>query len=379
MVWYEPKYIRRFGCVAYLHVPPQRRKSKLESRAKKGVFVGYGLGTAGFRIWLPEEERVYESKHVTFDEKHLAYEKGHRISNSFEDDDIPASQTEVAPQTRAHSPLPGPSTKPDRVTEVEEYEEDTDGVVTISQDPGMTQICLPLLDRSRQGKTKGKVDIYLYTPEGRVLRSKRETAEYCKKHRVIIRVDQLKELFSIRNKFRGPVEFPKVPPHDSESETSEYEDPEEAIGESHCTEVIIPRTPTEAYRLPQAKKWKEAMREELVTMEERQVWTPTPKPESGRIIGTKWVYTLKEKANHQLRYKARLVALGHRQQEGLDYDEIYSPVINFALIRLFVALFICALGWCHSLLDVKCAYLYGNIDRDIYIRKPAGYFLNGKK
>lgn len=120
------------------------------------------------------------------------------------------------------------------------------------------------------------------------------------------------------------------------------------------------------------------MREELVTMEERQVWTPTPKPESGRIIGTKWVYTLKEKANHQLRYKARLVALGHRQQEGLDYDEIYSPVVNFALIRLFVALFICALGWCHSLLDVKCAYLYGNIDRDIYIRKPAGYFLNGK-
>ena len=68
-----------------------------------------------------------------------------------------------------------------------------------------------------------------------------------------------------------------------------------------------------------------------------------------------------------------LVTLGNNQREGLDCIETYSPVVNFTLIRLFMIIFINLLGWQHSLLDVKCAYLYGKVDSEIYIRQPEGY------
>lgn len=284
----------------------------------------------------------------------------------------------MAPQTRTHSPVPEPSPKPERVTRGEEYEDDTDEgdehTPESASDPTKTTFERRISIREK-GKTKGKIDIYLYTQDGRVLRSKRETAEYCRKHRIIIKVDQLKELFSTHNKFIGYIEFPRNPLRDSESETSENEDPEEdLIEETNCVEVTIPRTPKEAYRLPEAGEWRKAMQEELQTMEERTVWTPVPKPSSSKLIGTKWVYTLKRKgATPHVKFKARLVALGNNQTEGRDYNETYSPVVNFTLIRLFIALFVCVLNWRTSLLDVKCAYLYGNIDKEIYIKKPSGY------
>lgn len=148
----------------------------------------------------------------------------------------------MAPQTRTHSPVPEPSPKPERVTRGEEYEDDTDEgdehTPESASDPTKTTFERRISIREK-GKTKGKIDIYLYTQDGRVLRSKRETAEYCRKHRIIIKVDQLKELFSTHNKFIGYIEFPRNPLRDSESETSENEDPEETIGESNISELII--------------------------------------------------------------------------------------------------------------------------------------------
>ena len=80
-------------------------------------------------------------------------------------------------------------------------------------------------------------------------------------------------------------------------------------------------------------------------MIERNVWTPIPKQSNLKIIGTKWLYTNKyDEEGHINTFKTQLVALGNNQQEGLDYKETFSLVVNFSLIRFLAALFICILG-----------------------------------
>ena len=97
-----------------------------------------------------------------------------------------------------------------------------------------------------------------------------------------------------------------------------------------------------------------------------------------KIIGTKWVFTMKNK-DKEKKFKAWLITLENHQREGQDYEETYSPVINFILIHLFIAIFVCILQLEYILLDVKCTYLYGKVDKDIYITQPSDYIIAGKE
>ena len=69
--------------------------------------------------------------------------------------------------------------------------------------------------------------------------------------------------------------------------------------------------------------------------------------------------------NQITKYKAWLVALGNHQREGQDYNETYSPVVNFVLIQLFIAILISILEWKQSLLDIKSTFLNGNVEKNI--------------
>jgi len=72
------------------------------------------------------------------------------------------------------------------------------------------------------------------------------------------------------------------------------------------------------------------------------------------------------------RYKARLVAQGFSQQRGIDYNETYSPVVNFSLIRLLLALIV-QHHWYTKHIDIKCAYMYGKLQEEIFMRLPPLY------
>nr|GFC17193.1 copia protein [Tanacetum cinerariifolium] len=89
-----------------------------------------------------------------------------------------------------------------------------------------------------------------------------------------------------------------------------------------------------------------------------------------RPIGTKWV--LKNKKDERgivIRNKARLVAQGHTQEEGIDYDEVFAPVARIEAIRLFLS---CAsfMGFTVYQMDVKSAFLYGTIYEEVYVMQP---------
>ncbi|GKA42891.1 putative ribonuclease H-like domain-containing protein [Tanacetum coccineum] len=93
----------------------------------------------------------------------------------------------------------------------------------------------------------------------------------------------------------------------------------------------------------------------------------------GRRNGTKWVYrNKKDERGVVVRNKARLVAQGHRQEEGIDYDEVFAPMARIEAIRIFLA-FASYMGFIVYQMDVKSAFLYGKIDEEVYVSQPPGF------
>nr|GEV43947.1 retrovirus-related Pol polyprotein from transposon TNT 1-94 [Tanacetum cinerariifolium] len=105
-------------------------------------------------------------------------------------------------------------------------------------------------------------------------------------------------------------------------------------------------------------------------VEADNVWTLVDCPKGVRPIGIKWV--LKNKKDERgivIRNKAKLVAQGHRQEEGIDYDEVFASVARIKAIRLFLA-YASFMGFIVYQMDVKSAFLYGTIDEEVYVMQP---------
>ncbi|GJT96496.1 retrovirus-related pol polyprotein from transposon TNT 1-94 [Tanacetum coccineum] len=119
--------------------------------------------------------------------------------------------------------------------------------------------------------------------------------------------------------------------------------------------------------------WIEAMQEELLQFKLQQVWTLVDLPHGKRAIGTKWVYrNKKDERGIVIRNKARLVAQGYTQEEGIDYDEVFAPVARIEAIRLFLA-YASFKDFVVYQMDVKSAFLYGKIEEEVYVCQPPGF------
>ncbi|GJZ37587.1 retrovirus-related pol polyprotein from transposon TNT 1-94 [Tanacetum coccineum] len=116
-----------------------------------------------------------------------------------------------------------------------------------------------------------------------------------------------------------------------------------------------------------------AMQEELNQFISNDVWELVPNPKNMTIVGTKWVYRNKLDENGVVsRNKARLVAQGYNQQEGIDYDETYAHVARLESIRILLA-YAWALDFRLFHMDVKSAFLNGFINEEVYAEQPLGF------
>ncbi|GKF29853.1 putative ribonuclease H-like domain-containing protein, partial [Tanacetum coccineum] len=119
--------------------------------------------------------------------------------------------------------------------------------------------------------------------------------------------------------------------------------------------------PTSIVKALSYSSWVEAMQEELLQFKLQQVWILVDLLIGKRAIGTKWVFrNKKDKRGIVIRNKARLVAQGHRQEEGIDYEEIFALVARIEAIRWFLA-YASFMGFLVYQMDVKSAFLYGTI------------------
>jgi hypothetical protein len=118
--------------------------------------------------------------------------------------------------------------------------------------------------------------------------------------------------------------------------------------------------------------WVSAMHEDLENFERNQVWTLVVPPRDVNVIGTKWIFKNKQGENGEVvRNKARLVAQGYSQVEGLDFGETFPPVACLEAIWILLA-FAASKGFKLYQMDVKSAFLNGVIQK-VYVMQPPGF------
>ncbi|KAK1698711.1 hypothetical protein QYE76_015408 [Lolium multiflorum] len=119
--------------------------------------------------------------------------------------------------------------------------------------------------------------------------------------------------------------------------------------------------------------WRAAMQEEYNALMENQTWTLVPSSKTKNLIGCKWVYRIKRRADGTIdRYKARLVAKGFKQRYGIDYEDTFSPVVKIATIKIVLSIVV-SRGWSLRQLDVKNAFLHGVLEEEVYMKQPPGF------
>ncbi|CAL9009341.1 unnamed protein product, partial [Prunus brigantina] len=133
--------------------------------------------------------------------------------------------------------------------------------------------------------------------------------------------------------------------------------------------VSVPQTLQDALDNP---RWKEAMDEELRALRKNSTWELVELPRGKKVVGCKWVFTIKHKADGSVdRYKARLVAKGYTQTYGIDYQDTFAPVAKMNTIRVLLSL-AANLGWTLQQFDVKNAFLHGDLEEEVYMDMPPG-------
>jgi hypothetical protein len=131
--------------------------------------------------------------------------------------------------------------------------------------------------------------------------------------------------------------------------------------------------PTSLNQALSNKDWVATMDKEHEALLKNNTWHLVPRPKDKNIVGCKWVYKVKHKADGTVeRYKAQLVAKGFKQQYGIDYEESFSPVVKAATIRLILSIAV-SKGWSLRQLDVQNAFLHGILEEDVYMQQPPGY------
>ena len=151
------------------------------------------------------------------------------------------------------------------------------------------------------------------------------------------------------------------------------------VNNTQANEYQEPTTYKEVLISPDKDKWMEAMEVEMSSLKSNNVYDLVQLPEDRKVVGSKWVYKRKTKADGSIdRYKARLVAQGFSQRLGQDYEETFSPVIRFESIRSIIATAVNQNMMIHQM-DVTSAFLNGDLEEDVYMSQPEGFIVKGKE
>ncbi|KAL0436247.1 UNVERIFIED_CONTAM: Retrovirus-related Pol polyprotein from transposon TNT 1-94 [Sesamum radiatum] len=139
------------------------------------------------------------------------------------------------------------------------------------------------------------------------------------------------------------------------------------------------RTINEALSSPEAPFWKEAINSEIESIMQNHTWELMDLPPGSTPLGCKWILKRKYKADGSIdKYKARLVAKGFKRKEGLDFFDTYSPVTRITSIRVLIAIAALYDLEIHQM-DVKTAFLNGELDEEIYMEQPEGFVVPGQE
>jgi hypothetical protein len=296
----------------------KEKRTKMDPSRKKGIFVGYSETSKAYRIYVPGQRQIEVSRDVTFDED-VAFLRS-RESHL----DV------VIEEPKDPKDMEDPVLAPPRSNVQREELPDP---VPNAEDP--VEPVLPL-ERT-----------VLAPPVKRRPAWLQDTLQEAEKH--IAPPGTFRESGRPR-KFSGYVAQMS---HIIDVEPSSYE---EAAGQS---------------------VWRDAMMEEYQSIMKNDVWDVVLRPKGKSVVTSKWIYNIKHAPNGSVeKYKARFVARGFSQEEGIDYGETFAPVARYTLIRIIISL-ASVMGWKLHQMDMKTAFLNGVIEEEVYIEQPEGFVVHG--
>jgi hypothetical protein len=328
--------IRRFGCTIYVKILDA---GKLDERAKAGKFLGYDNESKGYRVLWPDTHRVSVERDVKFapDEAttgDVQFE-GENERIVLHNTSKPTSEASKTPAT----PTPSPVTT----------SQSTPPATVNHPSPTLPTTSLPEPEPAVEPRSTRRVQF----PPGYYSRDVFDRAER-------INATWTEQSPDLEDEF----------PHDEFAMLAHY-----ALASSPGDEPTI----REALHGPDAEKWQKAMDDEIVAIEKLDTWDLVDPPADANIINSHFILKAKRDENGDItRYKARLVANGNSQREGIDYNETFAAVAKLPSVRAVLAN-AASQGWEIHQIDVKNAYLNAELTEDVYMRPPPGYLKPGQE
>lgn len=326
---YKPNvgHLRTFGCLAHVKVTGPSG-GKLADRSIPMVLIGYEKGSNAYRLVNPETNRVCVSRDVVFEES-----KGWQWSSG---DDVTISDD--TDRFLVHFEPEQTESVNDHAAQEGENAENREGTEPITP---------------RQAVLPGSPVIpAMVTPISSVAAESPESS-------APLKMRSLDEIFDATSPHWSPADYD----HMEELEL--------------C--MLGAEEPTHHNDALKHEHWKKAMEEELKSIKENDTWEMVTPPTGVRAIGLKWVFKLKKDVEgNVIRHKARLVAKGYVQRHGIDFDEVFAPVARLETVRLLMAL-AANEGWRVHHMDVKSAFLNGELEEEVYVAQPPGFIETGKE
>ncbi|KAG6465891.1 hypothetical protein O3G_MSEX015473 [Manduca sexta] len=323
--------LRIFGCIAYAVT---QNRNKLDSRSKLHIFVGYCENTKGYRLVDPENSfKLVIARNVIFLEN--------RFHNKSHDDTESSESVDVLLNDCSGVSVNDMSSAPALETQTQS---------TTRQSESFT-VSPVLSDDIRRDST--------------------------------ITVDDSDSNDSVYE------ENSSADPTYILGETTMEEAASSDSGDFSSSESVLlvkkliydddPDTVQEALASTDAAEWHSAMKDEYKSYIDNKCWTLTERPKHQKPIKCRWVFKRKTGLNGELlKYKARLVAKGYTQKHGVDYEETFAPVVRHSTLRTLFAI-AAELDMSIDHLDVKTAFLNGNLTENVYMEQPDGFKVKGKE
>ncbi|KAI3713826.1 hypothetical protein L1987_72412 [Smallanthus sonchifolius] len=330
--------VKVFGCIGYVLIPSQLR-TKLDNRSTKCIFLGISKESKAYRMYDPIQRKVIISKYVKFVEgerwewdregfvtNELIIPDGERLEN--QEREGGETQDEVTDHAIGQSPL-----------QSQNSENTNEGSPTL-QTHNPSSLNTPSPSDSTQHSSIQPENNTQQRIRDETSRRNTHPPAWLKDYNSGEELSDDEAVFAMISSLEDPVSF------------------EEAVKET---------------------KWVKAMESEIQSIMKNNTWELVDPPKGTKPIGVKWLFKTKRNERGEVdKYKARLVVKGYAQRKGIDYDEIYAPVARWDTVRSIVAI-AAQRGWNIYQLDVKCAFLNGELKETVFIDQPQGFVKGGEE
>ncbi|KAG7594092.1 Integrase catalytic core [Arabidopsis thaliana x Arabidopsis arenosa] len=364
-------HLRVFGCVFFVLIGEQR--SKLDPKSVKGMFIGYSITQKGYKCYIPETKKVLVSRDVKFVES-----KGYYEDKNWEDiQDLTHSPSDRANNLRiilerlgvsnsqGHTNSPNPNPEPTQQQETSQHEEEEhlqeeENIQANIQENILEEGEIP---SDHEEETTLSEEENLSTSDHNEGSTSQEAP-------IALRRSQ-RQKFPPSNWKNTRVYYnSQAVAHPIQAVCTIAHFPEEhQVFLGQIDQHWIPQTYEEAI---EHQVWRDAIAAERQAMEHNHTWEEGELPKGKKAVTSKWVFTIKYKSNGDIeRYKARLVARGFTQTYGEDYRDTFAPVAKLHTVRVVLSL-ATNLEWELWQMDVKNAFLQGELEEEVYMKPPPG-------